>query len=155
MRESVTLELPTELMRQARAAAAASNHRLDDAVADWVGRAVADPPVERLPDDQLLALCDSRLAAGDGVSTRREAAVQFAKVATGSTRRWPKSTGTRSPCASWTRPPSDEGNEAMMAVHPPLAPRRQSAVLVNLGDGPLDHPAVLARPTTVRCPGVP
>ena len=65
MSESFTLELPTELMRQARAAAAASNRRLDDAVADWIGRAVADPPVERIPDDQLLALYGSRLADGE------------------------------------------------------------------------------------------
>ena len=48
--ESVTLELPAELMRQARAVAAASNRRLDDAVADWIGRAVAEGPVEPLAD---------------------------------------------------------------------------------------------------------
>ena len=63
MSESVTLELPADLIRQARAAAAASNRRLDDAVADWIGRGVADPPVEALPDDQLLGVCASRLLA--------------------------------------------------------------------------------------------
>ena len=30
----------------------------------WIGRAVADPPVEFLPDGELLALCDATL---DGV----------------------------------------------------------------------------------------
>ena len=65
MSESVTLELPADLVRQARAAAAASNRRLDDAVADWIGRGVADPPVESLPDDQLLAACAGRLPADD------------------------------------------------------------------------------------------
>lgn len=61
MSESVTLELPAELIRQARAVAAASNRRLDDAVADWIGQAVAEPSVETMPDDQLLTLCGDRL----------------------------------------------------------------------------------------------
>jgi len=61
MSEVVTLELPAELMRQARELAAATNRRFEDAVADWIGRAVADPPVETLTDAQVLALCDSRL----------------------------------------------------------------------------------------------
>lgn len=65
MNESITLELPAEPVRQARAAAAARNRRLDDAVADWIGRAVADPPAETLPDDQLLAACAARLPAGE------------------------------------------------------------------------------------------
>ena len=61
MSERITLELPVELVRQARALAAATNRPFEDAVADWIGRAVADPPVESLPDAQLVALCDSRL----------------------------------------------------------------------------------------------
>jgi hypothetical protein len=59
--EVVTLELPTELVRQARALAAATNRRFEDAVAEWIGRAVAEPPVESLTDADLLAVCDSRL----------------------------------------------------------------------------------------------
>jgi hypothetical protein len=62
MSEWITLELPAELVRQARELAAATNRALEDAVADWIGRAVADPPVESLPDAHLLALCDSRLS---------------------------------------------------------------------------------------------
>lgn len=61
MSERITLELPAELLRQARELAAATNRPFEDAVADWIGRAVADPPVEALPDAQILALCDSRL----------------------------------------------------------------------------------------------
>jgi hypothetical protein len=60
--EVITLELPAELVRQARALAAATNRRLEDAVAEWIERAVADPPVEALPEAELLSLCDSRLA---------------------------------------------------------------------------------------------
>jgi hypothetical protein len=61
MSEIVTVELSHELARQARALAVATNRRLEDAVVEWIGRAVADPPVESLPDGELLALCDATL----------------------------------------------------------------------------------------------
>src|SRR5581483_9397850 len=53
--------LPTELVRQARALAAATNRPFEQAVAEWIERAVAAPPVESLPDAELLSACDSRL----------------------------------------------------------------------------------------------
>lgn len=65
MSEVVTLELPADLIRQARALAAATNRRLDDAVADWIGRAVADPPVTAMSDTDLLAACDATLPDAD------------------------------------------------------------------------------------------
>ena len=43
--------------------AIAGNRRLEDAVLEWIDRAVADPPVESLPDAELLALCDANLDA--------------------------------------------------------------------------------------------
>jgi hypothetical protein len=61
MSEVVTLELPADLVRRARALAAATNRRFEDVVAEWIGRVVDDPPVESLPDEQILALCDARL----------------------------------------------------------------------------------------------
>ena len=45
------------------ALAIVSNRRLEDAVVEWIGRVVADPPVESLPDVKLLALCDATLDA--------------------------------------------------------------------------------------------
>jgi hypothetical protein len=63
--ELVTLDLPPDLVRRARELAAATNRRFEDAVAEWIERAVADPPVEALPDDQVLSLCDSRLPDAD------------------------------------------------------------------------------------------
>lgn len=65
MSERVTLDLPAELVRQARALAAATNRPFEVAVADWIGRGVADAPVETLPDAEVLALCDSRLPDAD------------------------------------------------------------------------------------------
>jgi hypothetical protein len=71
MSEVVTLEIPDELAHQARALATATNRRLEDAVVEWIGRAVAEPGVESLPNDQLLALCDAALDAAqqDELST--------------------------------------------------------------------------------------
>lgn len=48
MSEVVTLELPSDLLRQARALAASTNRRFE-------------PPVDSLPDADLLSACDSRL----------------------------------------------------------------------------------------------
>ena len=61
MSEPLTLDLPEDLARQARALAAATNRRLEDVVIESVSRAVAEPAVETLADDQLLGLCDSAL----------------------------------------------------------------------------------------------
>ena len=63
MSETLTVEIPYELAQRARALAIASNRRLEDAVVEWIGRVVADPPVESLPDGELLALCDATLDA--------------------------------------------------------------------------------------------
>jgi predicted transcriptional regulator len=65
MSEKVTIELPDELSRRARRLAAAANRRLEDAVIDWIDRAVAEPDVEALPDDELLRLCDATLEASE------------------------------------------------------------------------------------------
>jgi hypothetical protein len=63
MSETLTVEIPSELAQQARALAIAGNRRLEDAVVEWISRMVADPPVESLPDGELLALCDATLDA--------------------------------------------------------------------------------------------
>lgn len=59
MSELLNLELPDDLARRARALAAASHKPFEDAVVDWIGRAVAEFDVESLPDAELLALADS------------------------------------------------------------------------------------------------
>jgi hypothetical protein len=63
MAEIVTLEIPDELARRARALAAATNERFEDAVVGWISRAVEEPAVESLPDASLLALCEATLGA--------------------------------------------------------------------------------------------
>jgi hypothetical protein len=61
MSETVILELPDDLARQARSLAAAANRRLEDAAVEWIARAVAEPPIEALPDAELLHWCDAQL----------------------------------------------------------------------------------------------
>jgi hypothetical protein len=65
MSEKVTIELPDELSRKARKLAEAGNRRLEDAVIDWIDRAVSEPDVDDLPDDELLGLCDVSLDASE------------------------------------------------------------------------------------------
>ena len=59
------LELPDELAKRAVALASATNRRIEDAIVEWIGRAVAEPAVEALSDNELLAVCDSTLAPSD------------------------------------------------------------------------------------------
>ena len=65
MSEVLTLQLPTELVQQARALAAATNRRLDDVLAELIERGIADAPLESLPDAELLAACDHQLPDAD------------------------------------------------------------------------------------------
>ena len=62
MADIVTLELPEPLARQVREIAASTHRRLEDVLVEWIGRALTDLPIESLPDDQILALCDSQLS---------------------------------------------------------------------------------------------
>jgi len=61
MSQTLTVELPDGLAQQARRLAAAHQRRLEDAVVDWISRAVAEPDVETLPNEEVLALCDRQL----------------------------------------------------------------------------------------------
>src|SRR5262249_21336487 len=64
MRERVTLELPEELARRARAAATQADRRLEEVLVEWIDRAVPESAVEDLSDEQILALCDRQMDAG-------------------------------------------------------------------------------------------
>jgi hypothetical protein len=60
MPEKVTLELPEDLAQQARTVAARTQRSLDEVLVDWIRQAGAEPVIESLPDEELLALCDSQ-----------------------------------------------------------------------------------------------
>ena len=61
MSETVTLEIPDELARRVRALAAMTNRGLEEALLEWIGRAVAEAPLDAISDEQLLLLCEARL----------------------------------------------------------------------------------------------
>ena len=61
MSEIVTLELPEEVTRRAKEMAAHTRRRIEDVLVEWLDRAAAEPPVESLPDDQVLVLCDLQM----------------------------------------------------------------------------------------------
>jgi hypothetical protein len=63
MSVKVMVELPDELAQRARAVAAQTQQRFEDVLLDWLTHAGAEPPVESLPDAQVLALCDAMLEA--------------------------------------------------------------------------------------------
>jgi predicted transcriptional regulator len=61
MSETITIELSDDLARQVRSLATAVNRPLEDLAVEWIARAVAEPTVEILSDDELLAWCDTCL----------------------------------------------------------------------------------------------
>lgn len=61
MAETVTLQLPEALAQQAREVAALTHRQLEDVLLEWLSYAVAELPVESLPDEQVLALCDLQM----------------------------------------------------------------------------------------------
>jgi hypothetical protein len=64
MSVTVTLEVPEEVARRARALAAKTQRRFEDVLVEWLDRAGEEPPVESLPDEEVLALCDAQMEAG-------------------------------------------------------------------------------------------
>jgi hypothetical protein len=65
MAETLTLDLPPDVARRARAVAAATNRRVEDVVVEWIGRGAAETPVETLPDADVLELTRSQLGDND------------------------------------------------------------------------------------------
>jgi hypothetical protein len=61
MGEMVTLEIPKRVTQRARDVAAHTHRRFEDVLIEWMDLAVDEPPVESLPDDQVLALCDMQM----------------------------------------------------------------------------------------------
>ena len=58
MNEFVPLELPERIARSSKEIAVRTQHRLEDVLVEWIDRAITELPVEFLPDDQVLVLCD-------------------------------------------------------------------------------------------------
>jgi hypothetical protein len=63
MSETVTLQIPEEITLRAREMAARTRRRVEEVLVEWLDRAAVEPPVDSLPDDQILALCDLQMDA--------------------------------------------------------------------------------------------
>ncbi len=61
MNEMVMLEIPEDVARRIRQLADYVGMRMEDLLVDWLKHDAADLPLESLPDDQILHLCDMRL----------------------------------------------------------------------------------------------
>jgi hypothetical protein len=62
MAEKVLVEIPDDLAQQVRTVAARTQRSFDEVLLDWIRRAGAEPVLELLPDEELLAVCDSQTA---------------------------------------------------------------------------------------------
>ena len=61
MAEIVKLELPETLAQRAKEIAALTQRRLEDVLVEWIDQAINELPIESLPDQQVLALCDLQM----------------------------------------------------------------------------------------------
>ncbi|MDZ8065850.1 MAG: hypothetical protein RMY64_09440 [Nostoc sp. DedQUE08] len=61
MAEIVTLQLPETLAQKAKEIAAFTHQRLEDVLLEWIDRAITELPLESLPDDRILAMCDMQM----------------------------------------------------------------------------------------------
>jgi hypothetical protein len=58
MAETVTLQMPSDLVRRARAVAERTGRRFEDVLVSWIS---PDGSPERLSDEEVLALCDAQM----------------------------------------------------------------------------------------------
>jgi hypothetical protein len=57
----VMLDIPEDIAREARATAERTGQRVEDVLADWLGRMADELPVEALSDVRVLELCDLQM----------------------------------------------------------------------------------------------
>ena len=65
MSEFVTLELPENVLRSAREVASRTRRRVEDVLVEWIDKAASDVPVESLPNEEILHLCDMQMTDTD------------------------------------------------------------------------------------------
>ena len=61
MGKRVTLEIPEHVERDARQIAERTQRRIEDVLAEWLGRFADELPVDMLPDERVLELCDLQM----------------------------------------------------------------------------------------------
>jgi antitoxin component of RelBE/YafQ-DinJ toxin-antitoxin module len=61
MGKTITLEIPEELERDARAVAQTTGMRVEDVLTDWLSRVAAELPLDSPPDARILEICDMQM----------------------------------------------------------------------------------------------
>ena len=61
MSESIALELPEPLAKKVKEIAALNRQGIEEMLIEWIDRTINDIPIEALPDEQVLALCNLQM----------------------------------------------------------------------------------------------
>ncbi len=61
MPREVTITISDEAIQRAQEIASQAHRPYEDILSEWIDRFTTDPPVDLLPDQQVLALCDQQL----------------------------------------------------------------------------------------------
>lgn len=61
MAQSISLDIPDGIIRQAQQLASQNQQRLEDVLLEWLTHSFTEHPIETLPDSQILALCNMQL----------------------------------------------------------------------------------------------
>lgn len=86
MTETVTIKLPEPLAKRAKEIASFSQKQLEDLLVEWINHAINELPLESLPDEQVLALCElqmdskKQLLLSDLLSRNREGKINDYEV---------------------------------------------------------------------------
>lgn len=62
MSQTVTLELPDNLVQNARTVAERTNRRVEDVLVEWMFQAGSEVPIELLSDEEVLTIRDLQLS---------------------------------------------------------------------------------------------
>lgn len=71
MGQTVTLRVSKRVARSAAYLAVQTDQRIEDVLTEWLDWAVVEPPVESLPDDKILALCDLQMGTAEQMELSR------------------------------------------------------------------------------------
>jgi hypothetical protein len=63
MSEAITIELPETLVNKVKEIAMLNHRNIEEMLIEWIDRAVNDVPIESLPNEQILALCNLQMSA--------------------------------------------------------------------------------------------
>ena len=61
MSESITLEIPEPLVKKVKEIAALNRQGIEEMLIEWIDRTINEIPIDTLPDEQVLALCNLQM----------------------------------------------------------------------------------------------